>query len=220
MDSTCLIFDLDGTLVDSEVLNCQAYVDLIPEITDSAEILVARYQGGKFADILANIQSRYSVTLPDRFEHTYRAYVARLFERELRATEGVASALAEITEPCCVASSAPRVKIKHALEITRLTHFFGEKIFSCYDIGMWKPEPDIFLHAAKCMKHAPSRCIVIEDSNSGVEAAMAAKIPVLHFTNAPIQKIDPGYFPFNAMSLLPILVQRLRLNSRHPNRER
>ena len=69
----------------------------------------------------------------------------------------------------------------HGLSATGLAEFFGENVFSSYDIGHWKPEPHLFLHAAERMGVAPESCVVIEDSESGLLAAEAAGMPAIHY---------------------------------------
>ncbi len=65
MKRLCAIFDLDGTLVDSEVLNSRAYVELIPEIDESDTELTKRYRGMKFSNIVDDIGTRFEVALPE-----------------------------------------------------------------------------------------------------------------------------------------------------------
>lgn len=177
----CALFDLDGTLVASERLNCQAYPDLIPEITDPLEVLIERYEGQKFANTLRDIEQRYQVKLPDDFEAQYRARIMSLFESELQPIPGVPELLTRLPVPCCVASNAPQLKIGHALAVTGLAQYFGDRLFSAYDVNAWKPAPDLFLHAAEQMGFAPGQCVVFEDSTLGVEAARAAGMAVIHY---------------------------------------
>ena len=73
-------------------------------------------------------------------------------------------------------------KIRHALGLTKLLNYFEGRIFSAYDVGSWKPDPDLFLHAAQTFGIAPGRCVVIEDSLSGVTAAHAAGMQVIGFS--------------------------------------
>jgi beta-phosphoglucomutase-like phosphatase (HAD superfamily) len=54
----CVIFDLDGTLVDSEGLCNQAFLDLLPQLSDAVESLIQRYRGKKLAPILADLEGR------------------------------------------------------------------------------------------------------------------------------------------------------------------
>ncbi|MDD5125112.1 HAD hydrolase-like protein, partial [Methylovulum sp.] len=76
MANICIIFDLDGTLVDSEGLCNQAFLDLLPQLNDTVESLIQRYRGKKLASILVDIESRLCQSLPDTFEQHYRQRVA------------------------------------------------------------------------------------------------------------------------------------------------
>jgi len=108
----------------------QAFLDLLPELADTVELLVHRYQGMKLAQILADIEHRLDRKLPKNFESRYRERVAELFERELKPIPGVCEMLASTDYPRCVASSGPRAKIRQALEISGLATFFNGNIFS------------------------------------------------------------------------------------------
>jgi len=177
----CVIFDLDGTLVDSEALCNQAFKELVPEVDASIDRLVSLYSGRKLAWILNDIEKRFNCTLPGNFENIYRQRVKSLFDSDLTAFAGVHEALASIEIPVCIATSAPHKKVEHALSVTGLSDFFDGKIFSSYDIGSWKPEPEIFLHAANKMGVSPDNCMVVEDSAAGVEAALSAGMSVAQF---------------------------------------
>jgi HAD superfamily hydrolase (TIGR01509 family) len=85
--------------------------------------------------------------------------------------------------PFCVASSGPREKIELSLRATGLLPYFRGRIFSAYELGSWKPEPDLFLHAAKVMAVAPARCAVVEDSVKGVRAGIAAGMAVFGYAH-------------------------------------
>jgi HAD superfamily hydrolase (TIGR01509 family) len=170
----CLIFDLDGTLVDSEQLCNLAFLNLLPELDENIDVITNRYRGKKLATIFEDIDQRLDFQLPIYFDSIYRAEVAALFECHLQPTAGVVTALSNLDNPKCIASSGPLKKIKHSLSLTGLDIFFGNNIFSSYEVQSWKPEPGLFIHAAQVMGYSPSDCIVIEDSEVGMAAADAA----------------------------------------------
>jgi HAD superfamily hydrolase (TIGR01509 family) len=68
--------------------------------------------------------------------------------------------------------------------LTELLGHFEGRLFSAYEVGSWKPDPGLFLHAAQALGVHPSRCVVVEDSLSGIHAAKAAGMRVLGFTGA------------------------------------
>ena len=114
MNLKCIIFDLDGTLVDSEHLGCRALLELLPEIDESLEVLTERYHGGKLAEILVDIENRYQCSIPEGFEPNYRRHVSEIFQKELQPIPGAIEVLRQIDHPRCIASSGPLEKIKHS----------------------------------------------------------------------------------------------------------
>lgn len=172
----CVIFDCDGTLVDSEYL-CNLGLEIMLRdygITASATDLMQRFRGGKLATILQTLEAEYEVSLQRDFIPTYRALVEQLFEQQLKPCAGVSEALSALTLPICVASSGPPEKIEKSLALSGLRDFFNDRIFSSYVVGSWKPDPGIFLYAAREMGFEPRHCAVVEDSPVGIAAAEAA----------------------------------------------
>ena len=181
MASVCVIFDLDGTLVDSESQSNQAFLDLLPEIDEPVTALIERYRGMRLAPVLADLESRLGRKLPDDFQVAYRSRVAELFDQRLDAMPGATEMLDSLSCAYCIASAGPPEKIRHSLKLSGLAPYFGERVFSSYEVGSWKPEPGLFLHAASTLGFAPDRCIVVEDSDPGLIAANAAGMRAIHF---------------------------------------
>lgn len=179
----CLIFDCDGTLVDSELLCNVGLVIKLHQIGISANAteLMHRYRGWKLAKIMESLEAHYQIELEPNFEPSYRKIVKDLFESGLKPVEGVQALLEQVKLPMCVASSGPRHKIEQALRVTGLAPFFSSNIFSSYEVQSWKPEPGLFLHAAEQMGFKPEHCAVIEDSKVGIEAAQAAGMWPIHY---------------------------------------
>lgn len=182
-----VIFDCDGTLVDSELLNAQGVVDMFAHdhsVRLDARAVEDEFRGGKFEDMIDTLAARHSARPADDFTPRYREHMYALFARELQAMPGVRAAIEAIQArglPICVASSGPEHKIHVSLEATDLARYFGDLVFSAYTIEIWKPEPDLFLTAAAALDVAPERCAVIEDSDAGVEAARRAGMRVFGY---------------------------------------
>ena len=117
------------------------------------------------------------------YETTYRARVAELFEAHLEAFPGVEDTLLALPQPKCIASSGPQKKMRHSLGLSGLLAHFEPHLFSAYDVESWKPDPGLFLHAARKMGFAPEVCLVIEDSMVGIEAARSAGMQ--HLLHSP-----------------------------------
>ncbi|MBR0708307.1 MULTISPECIES: HAD family hydrolase [Bradyrhizobium] len=207
-----VIFDSDGVLVDSEIIQLTVFARTAAEegVTISVEDAVRSFRGVKMADCVREIERRLGRSVRDTFVADIRRATALAFDAELKPVEGIHAALAEITVPVCVASNGPMSKLTHALGLTKLLARFEGRIFSAYEVGSWKPEPGLFLHAAQTLGVPPSRCVVVEDSLSGTRAAKAAGMKVLGFTGG-----DPEVEPelaaicdrvFHRMSDLPALL--------------
>jgi HAD superfamily hydrolase (TIGR01509 family) len=179
----CVIFDLDGTLVDSEPLCSQAFLDLLPDLDDTVEGLMHRYTGMQMAPVFADIARRLGRPLPEEFGKSYRDHLTALYDAHLLPMPGVAQMLDSLSCSKCVASNGPPQKMAQGLRVTGLSHYFGDNLFSAYDVGHWKPDPQLFLHAASRMAIAPAHCLVVEDSQAGLEAARAAGMRAVHFNS-------------------------------------
>jgi beta-phosphoglucomutase-like phosphatase (HAD superfamily) len=89
--------------------------------------------------------------------------------------------LDQLSVPYCLATSSSPERTEKALRLTGVFERFENRIFTASEVARGKPAPDLFLHAARRMNVAPARCLVIEDSVVGVQAGVAAGMPVLRF---------------------------------------
>ena len=208
----CLIFDCDGTLVDSEYLcNLGLAIKLQEyDINEQPIELMRCFRGWKLANIIQQLEFKHCRKFDSDFVSTYRIIVSNLFKTELKPVAGIEQALSNIDLPKCVASSAPIQKIEEALKVTNLSKYFSRSIFSSYNINSWKPEPDIFLHAAKNMGYAPENCAVIEDSHLGIEAALAAKMTAIFYNPNSEPVNHKGVSSLVSMYQLTEMVKELR----------
>lgn len=190
----CILFDCDGVLVDSEAISTQVMVDLLKTVNYNINIesAIDLFTGLALKDNFALVEKELGRKLPEDFEATYRKLSFEAFQRDLQPVAGVDNLLNQLTIPYCVASSGPIQKIKLNLKVTNLLQYFNTNIFSCYEINSWKPEPDIFLHAAKTMGFSPHECVVIEDSLPGVTAAKAGGFDVYALQNESNRKTLSG----------------------------
>ncbi|WP_192456241.1 6-phosphogluconate phosphatase [Musicola keenii] len=208
----CVFFDCDGTLVDSEVICCQAYVNIF--IPHGVELplteVIKEFKGMKLYDIIDRVSARFGLNASvEQLEHHFRQEVARLFEESLEPIPGVRQVLEKLQVPTAVVSNGPVSKMQHSLGLTGLLTFFEDRLYSGYDIRKWKPDPTLLYHAAQAMGVTTENCILVEDSVSGTQAGIAAGIPVFYYCadehNAPIH--HPLVTMFDDMHQLPTLWQ-------------
>jgi len=185
MNYKCIIFDCDGVLVDSEEISTRVLLDMIKklEIEIDEEYALDFFSGTALQSIFQYIEKLADKKLPDTFEKEYRKKTFELFETELKPINGIAVVIDKIKVPICVASSGPLEKIKLNLKVTGLLEKFAENIFSSYEIGSWKPNPEIFEYAANKMGYLPKDCLVVEDSIAGIIAAKQGGFDVCGYTN-------------------------------------
>ena len=181
-----VIFDCDGTLVDSEALGNAVLLELAVEhgIPLSAAEAIADFRGGRMADYIAQLEAIHGGPLPETFVPAFRSRARAAFATQLRPIPGAARLLAALSArglPLAVASNGPREKTTANLASTGLLGYFPQHVFSAYEIGAWKPDPALYLHAARALGVAPARCAVVEDSLPGITAGLAAGMQVFAF---------------------------------------
>ncbi len=182
-----VIFDCDGVLVDSETISNEVLADALTAIGLPMTLAKSRreYQGWLLSDIVSHAEVKLGRPLPDGWVEHYERDRAEVFRRDLRPVAGAAEAVQRVAAAgvaVCVASQGKLSKTQLTLGLTGLRELFEEHaLFSAQSVAHGKPAPDLFLHAADAMGATPSRCVVVEDTPSGVIAAVAAGMRALGY---------------------------------------
>jgi HAD superfamily hydrolase (TIGR01509 family) len=179
-----IIFDCDGVLIDSEIISAQMLIDELAVLGVQIDLTyVARhFLGRSYPTVMETIRREFNLILPPEFEELYRARLLAKFEQDLKIMPHVADVLAQLQLPFCIATSSSPMRAAKSLAMVGLGHLAGPRLFTSTMVARGKPAPDLFLHAAAQMGADPARCLVIEDSLTGVRAALAAGMPVWRFT--------------------------------------
>jgi HAD superfamily hydrolase (TIGR01509 family) len=180
-----IIFDFDGTIVDSEPLSNKGLAETLSELgfATTYDEAVATYVGLRMADCIRKIEHVHGRKLPDDFAERCRARIGALIDEHLQPVPGAADFVrGRAREKIAIASSSRVKSIEHSLARVGLTGVFDDRIFSAADLERGKPHPDVFLTAAQALAAAPLDCFVIEDSVLGVEGAVAAGMTVIGLT--------------------------------------
>jgi HAD superfamily hydrolase (TIGR01509 family) len=178
-----VIFDCDGVLIDSEPIANRVHAQMLAACGYAVgeEALQDRFCGISDAEMLATIEREWGRALPDDYAERIAGALAQEYCCSLEPIAGIHEVLSALTLPVCVASSGTPERIRLGLETVGLLGNFAPHLFSASMVRRGKPAPDLFLYAAARMGAAPERCLVIEDSPAGVEAARAAGMTAIGF---------------------------------------
>jgi HAD superfamily hydrolase (TIGR01509 family) len=212
MSFELLILDCDGVLVDSERLSHQVIVELLGEagVKLSLEEAFELFLGKSTAQSIDIVASLLNHAVAASFMEDYRNRVRQAFKTSLHAVPGIEAALDQIRLPYCVASSGELEKMRLTLGITGLLSRFEGKLTSVTEVARPKPAPDVYLLAAAKSGVAPPRCVVVEDSPTGVAAGVAAGMTVLGYsalTPATLLLEAGAHRAFATMAVLPALIE-------------
>jgi len=188
-----LICDCDGVLVDSEIIADRVFVETLsaafPGI-DFEEVAKTAF-GQQTSRFLASLETKFGITLPADFLDTIDRNIEAALAKSLGPIAGVRDALHRVTLPAAVVSNSRLARVGASLKRAGLTDVFGPRVFSAEQVARPKPFPDVYLHAAQQLGVEPARCLVVEDSVSGLHAARAAGMKTIAFVGA--SHIPDGY---------------------------
>lgn len=180
-----VLFDCDGTLVDSELISYEIYAEIFAQegYVKTPEALLKEFSGLSLSDMIARVSTSLGRSLPPSTGERIQQKIVLAFREKLHEIPGIHQLLEQLESkeiPVCLASNGLPERIDAALNATHLSHFFPpKKIFDVNAAQQGKPAPDLFLFAAHAMNVAPENCLVIEDSAPGILAAHAAGMPVI-----------------------------------------
>jgi len=183
-----VVFDCDGTLVDSERLSFQAWRELLGrhgyDLAD-ADIVATRGQG--YPDVHAYFAARATIPTADAFWPGLSGRLFDLFDSDLEVFEDAVATARELKErgvPIAIATSSLRERLDATLRAAALEDLFDVTVAGD-EVENGKPAPDLFLAAAERLGVAPAVCVAVEDSPAGVEAALAAGMRVVAVARHP-----------------------------------
>lgn len=176
-DRWAVLWDVDGTLVDTAELHFQAWCALARELDKPfTRADFAGTFGWRNPEIIPKLfgtnYTEADVTrLGDRKEDLYRAEA----RKGVQLLPGVRTLLENVQRDGglqAIGSSAPRRNLELILDLTETTSYFAA-VVAMEDTRRGKPDPEVFLQAASKLGVSPERCVVLEDAPVGVQAARA-----------------------------------------------
>ena len=182
-----IIFDMDGVIVDSNPFHKQAWKQFCQKYSYnlSDQEMQTKVFGRTNKEVLEYLLKEKATedaveTYTDEKEALYR----ELFAATIQPVKGLMDFLKLLKQnrvPVAIATSAPPVNVEFTLKATGTAEFF-DTILDCTYVTKGKPDPEIYLKTAAKMGKDPAKCIVFEDSLSGVEAALRAGMKVVGIT--------------------------------------
>jgi len=182
-----VIFDLDGVLVDSEWLMARVWSEQLQEhgVDIAPRTLIDRFAGATDMSMADVIREESGAALPADILNRIRTVSRSRLQNDLEAIDGVDAVLAALGHAKCICSNSAPDRIRKSLAVTDLDRHFPEvHLFSAADVERPKPHPDLHLHASRTMAAEPAHAVVIEDSVTGVTAAVSAGMTAIGFTGA------------------------------------
>ncbi len=207
LSADLVIFDCDGVLVDTEPVTlrvmaawCAANGFVVPE-----DRVAATFKGVHISRIQAAVEAGIGRAVPG-FVEGFRVRMFEAFEAGVAAVPGAAEVLDALEAAgvqTCVASNGPYSKMAASLTSSGLAGRLGAtrdgvgrfvpgpRVLSADDVANPKPAPDLFLQAARRFGVTPGRCVVVEDSPSGVVAARAAGMRCVAYSDlTPAEELE------------------------------
>jgi len=206
-----ILFDCDNTLVLSEKLAFEACADLTNELLEKHKVEAKKYTGHdlledfvgmNFRGMMVALQKKHNFTMAaEELDDYVDREVGKVVEKLMQKAVPCPGAPEEVEKlkgkfPMSVVSTSAKPRVIASLLKTGLgngKYWSDDHVFSAatsLDPPSSKPDPAIYLHAAKVLGVKPEECVTVEDSKSGATAAMRAGIPCIGYVG--VYKLEEG----------------------------
>lgn len=183
-----ILFDCDGTLVDTEYVNAQSIVETLKmnnwgEVT--IDYVLEHWTGHSTAFILTALQEKICRDIPDNFFDFTIDIGIKLLPTMMRPIDDVlpfVKTLHEMKKPIAVGSNGSKPSVFASLEAGGFRPYFPDRLICTrHDVKWGKPAPELYFLAAERLGVDVTKCLIIEDSPTGTEAGIAAGATVWGF---------------------------------------
>jgi HAD superfamily hydrolase (TIGR01509 family) len=191
MQFEAILFDCDGVLVDSEPITNGVLRDMLEESgwTLTPDECQRLFVGKTLRDERATVEARTGRPLTDAWLQLFYQRRNRELDARVKVIAGahaaVQAAHVHTQQRIACASGADRFKVEMQLLKVGLMDFFDGRVFSGHEMPRSKPAPDVYLAAAAHLNAPAHRCLVIEDTPTGVTAGVAAGATVWAYCPLP-----------------------------------
>ncbi len=187
-----VIFDCDGVLVDTEPLYANAFAETLERygMPLKTEFLQGYFHGRALPDCYRLLARDFEFVVTPGFHRDLLLAADYQIDRFLVPMPGISQMLARIACAKAVASNGLPESVEYNLKKTGLNQYFGGHVYTAAQVAKPKPAPDVYLLAARQLGMTPTSCIVVEDSATGVAAAVAAGMQVCWWRHAALGAAD------------------------------
>lgn len=179
-----VIFDLDGLLIDSEIISYKIYKEILNQFGHdfSIEEYAQNFSGKTEVKNVTNLIDTYSLPWTvDIGLNNVLEMESKFLAQGVALKTGAKELLEYLKDKCfkiAIASSSTEDRALTILRQHNIIEYFDEFVFG-HEVKKGKPNPDIFLKTCDKLSEKPEECLVLEDSEAGIQAAYSASIPVI-----------------------------------------
>ena len=179
-----VIFDLDGLLIDSEIISYKIYKEILNQFGHdfSIEEYAQNFSGKTEVKNVTNLIDTYSLPWTvDIGLNNVLEMESKFLAQGVALKTGDKELLQYLKDKCfkiAIASSSTEDRALTILRQHNIIEYFDEFVFG-HEVKKGKPNPDIFLKTCDKLSEKPEECLVLEDSEAGIQAAYSASIPVI-----------------------------------------
>lgn len=216
-----VLFDCDGTLVDSERLAFIAFRKVARDtlaLDLTSTVWVEEFLGFTRAHCLERLSAHFGSPLPIDLPQQIVSTLRPMLEAELVAIPGVKETLGKIKFPKFIVSNASVGHIEFVLGKTGLSEYFSSFHSPTTGKARPKPAPDVYLKTIEDLGITATECIVVEDSIPGVQAAVAAGMTVIAFASQVPQhrlEAEGADYVVNNFSEIAEVIEQVYLQDSH-----
>ncbi|MCM1323168.1 MAG: HAD family phosphatase [Acetobacter sp.] len=211
-----IIWDFDGVIADTEKLWLQNRQKLLNE-----ELALGwdfettnKYLGGMSDQTKKDVLDSINIKTDNQFWEKAAILDYKTMEQGFALTPDIDDIFTMTQFKQCIATGGVKTKTMHKIEITGIKKYFNQQnIFTVDMVEKGKPEPDLFLFAAKKMGFLPKECIVIEDSLAGMKAGLAAGMLTVAFIGCEMNNNLPNIQAIKQLGIKHIFADMIALKN-------
>jgi beta-phosphoglucomutase family hydrolase len=209
-----VIFDMDGTLVDTMEAHYHAWQKFLPTkgLNEFTKEIYLTFIGIQTKEIIQMLNKKYNLTMDPEKDRFVKEKLVDV--NEISLYTGVKEMLQRLKKAgfkIGLGTSAIRKDMEDRLARYDLKQYF-DAVVCCDDVALSKPHPDIFLLAAKKLKVHPKDCIVVEDALNGIIAAKKAGMDTIALTTTfkkeKIAEVKPDLILNNVSEITPAIIEQ------------